>query len=136
MLEKLDNLNHRSPSIVNEAADGNNPIGARDLASMSVDELWSFREAIDAILAAKIRTELNELSRQLDRLSPRDKAAKRLTAKRSKAAARKYPSSRPVLLKYQNPERLFETWSGRGRRPLWLNEQLNIGKVLEDFSVA
>jgi len=133
VLEKLDNLNHRSPSIVNEAADGNNPIGARDLASMSVDELWSFREAIDAILAAKIRTELNELSRQLDRLSPRDKAAKRLTAKRSKAAARNYPTSRP---KYQNPERPFETWSGRGRRPYWLNEQLNIGKLLEEFSAA
>jgi DNA-binding protein H-NS len=103
---------------------------------MSVDELWILREAIDAILADKISMELNELSRQLDRLSPRDKAAKRVPAKRSKAAVRNYPSSRPVLPKYQNPERPFETWSGRGRRPRWLNEQLIIGKPLEDFSVA
>jgi DNA-binding protein H-NS len=134
VLDKLENFNLRSPSIVNEAADGKNSIGVRDLASMSVDELWTFREAIDAILAAKISTELNELSRQLDRLSPRDQAPKRVPAKRSKAAARK--SSRSVLPKYQNPERPFQTWSGRGRRPRWLSEQLNIGKLLEDFSVA
>ena len=136
MLEKLENLDLCGPSIVSETADGKSSIGARDLASMSVDELWTLRESIDAALTDKISTELNELRKQLDRLSPRDHANKRAFAKRSKTAAREHPPSRPVLPKYQNPMRPFETWSGRGRRPLWLKEQLIMGKPLEDFSVA
>ena len=131
MLEKLENLDLCSPSIVSETADGKSSMATRNLASMSVDELWTLRETINAILADKISTELNELSRQLDRLSPRDKAAK--FPERSKAVALKHPSSRPVLPKYQNPVRPFEIWSGRGRRPLWLKEQLVTGRLLEDF---
>ena len=131
MLEKLENFDLCSPSIVSETADGKSSMATRNLASMSVDELWTLRETIDAILADKISTELNELSRQLDRLSPRDKAAK--FPERSKAVALKHPSSRPVLPKYQNPVRPFEIWSGRGRRPLWLKEQLVTGRLLEDF---
>jgi DNA-binding protein H-NS len=131
VLEKLENLDLCSPSIVSETAYGKSSMAARDLASMSVDELWTLRETINAILADKISTELNELSRQLDRLSPRDRAGK--FPKRSKAVGLKHPSSRPVLPKYQNPVRPFEIWSGRGRRPLWLKEQLVTGKLLEDF---
>jgi DNA-binding protein H-NS len=131
VLEKLENPDLCSPSIDSETADGKSLIAARDLASMSVDELWTLRETIDAILADKIGTELNELRRQLDRLSPMDKAAR--FPRQSKAVARKYPASRPVLPKYQNPMRPFEIWSGRGRRPLWLKEQLVTGRLLEDF---
>jgi DNA-binding protein H-NS len=136
VLEKVENLDLCSPSIVDGTADGKSATGARDLASMSVDELWTLRESIDAALTDKISTELNELRKQLDRLSPKDHADKRASAERSKTAARKHPSSRPVLPKYQNPLRPFETWSGRGRRPLWLKEQLIMGKPLEDFSMA
>jgi DNA-binding protein H-NS len=134
VLEKLENMGVCSPSIVSETADSK--IGARDLVSMSVDELWALREKIDAILADKISAELQALGRQLDRLSPRNKAARHAPYKRLKVAAQKHQSSRPVLPKYQNPMRPFETWSGRGRRPLWLKEQLTMGKPLEDFSVV
>ena len=136
MLEKLENLDLCRPSIVSETADGKSSIGAHDLASMSVDELWALREIIDAILADKISAELQELGRQLDRLSPRAKAAHHTSRKHSKRVAQQYQSSRPVSPKYQNPMRPFETWSGRGRRPRWLKEQLITGKPLEDFSVA
>jgi DNA-binding protein H-NS len=135
VLEKLVNIDGCNPSIVDGTAGGKNSIGA-DLVSMSVDELWALRESIDAALTDKISTELNELRKQLDRLSPRDHANKRAFAKRSKTAAREHPPSRPVLPKYQNPARPFETWSGRGRRPLWLREQLTMGKPIEDFSVV
>jgi DNA-binding protein H-NS len=133
VLEKLENLNLHSPSIVGETADGKSLIAAPDLASMSVDELWSLRENIDTILAGKINAELNELRKRLDRLSPRDKAARHAIRKRLKAPAQKQQSSRSVLPKYRNPIRPVETWSGRGRRPLWLKEQLVAGRLLEDF---
>jgi DNA-binding protein H-NS len=135
MLE--EHLDHCSPSIVSETADGKNSNGARDLASMSVDELWAVRESIDAVLTAKISAELTELGRQLDRLCPRENNnGRHLSGKRSKATPQKNRSYRPVVPKYQNPSRPLEIWSGRGRRPLWLKEQIVSGKPLEAFSIA
>jgi DNA-binding protein H-NS len=133
VLEKLGDIDLCAPSIVGETADGRTSRAARDLASLSVDELWTLRETVDAILTDKISAELNELSRLLDRLSPREKTAK--FPKRSKAVARQHPSSHPALPKYQNPVRPLEIWSGRGRRPLWLKEKLVTGRLLEDFRV-
>lgn len=132
----LENPDHCSPSIVSETAEGKSSISARDLASMSVDELWTLRENIDAILAAKISAELDDLSRQLARLSPKDQVYEHSSLKRMKATLKKHRSDRAALRKYQNPMSPSETWEGRGRRPLWLKEQLVSGKPLEDFRVA
>ena len=129
----LENLDRCSPSIVGETANGKKS-NARDLASMSVDELWALRESIDAILAAKISVELNDLRRQLDRLNPKA-ADQHSLRKRSKVAVQKQRSHRSVLPKYQNPTKPFETWTGRGRRPHWLRDQLISGKPLEDFRI-
>lgn len=37
--------------------------------------------------------------------------------------------------KYRNPEDDTQTWSGRGRRPEWVNAALAAGKGLEDLAV-
>lgn len=37
--------------------------------------------------------------------------------------------------KYVHPENPAQTWTGRGRKPLWLREQLDAGKRLEDFAI-
>ena len=34
---------------------------------------------------------------------------------------------------YVNPENPEETWSGRGRRPRWVNDALTAGRALEDL---
>jgi DNA-binding protein H-NS len=41
-----------------------------------------------------------------------------------------------VAPKYRNPENSALTWSGRGKRPLWINEALAAGKTLEDLAVS
>jgi DNA-binding protein H-NS len=46
---------------------------------------------------------------------------------------RPYP---PVLPKYKNPNNPTETWSGRGKQPLWLRGQLKTGKKLDQFLIA
>jgi DNA-binding protein H-NS len=132
----LENSDDCSPSIVSETADGKSSIGARDITSMSVDELWTLRESIDAILAAKISAELDDLSRQLARLSPKAQVDEHSSLKRLKATVKKHRSDRAALPKYQNPMSPSETWEGRGRRPLWLIKQLTSGKPLEDFRIA
>ena len=42
---------------------------------------------------------------------------------------------RPATPKYANPENLDQTWSGRGRRPRWLEAALKKGKSLEDMAI-
>jgi len=37
--------------------------------------------------------------------------------------------------KYANPEDSTQTWSGRGRKPIWVHEALEAGKSLEEFEI-
>ena len=41
-----------------------------------------------------------------------------------------------VLPKYQNPDNHSEKWSGRGRKPKWVEEKLERGAKLEAFLIA
>jgi DNA-binding protein H-NS len=41
----------------------------------------------------------------------------------------------PVKPKYFNPADPDQTWTGRGRQPVWVRELLESGKTLEDISL-
>ncbi len=53
-------------------------------------------------------------------------------AKKSPAKGRKLGKVPP---KYRNPAKTSETWSGRGKQPRWLAEQVKKGKKPEDFLI-
>lgn len=42
---------------------------------------------------------------------------------------------KPVAPKYANPSNPSETWTGRGRKPLWVQAALNQGKSLESLLI-
>jgi len=42
---------------------------------------------------------------------------------------------KPVQPKYRNPENSENTWTGRGRRPIWVEQSLSAGKTLEDLLI-
>jgi len=42
---------------------------------------------------------------------------------------------RKVQPKYRNPEKRSETWSGRGRMPLWMSALVKKGKKTDDFLI-
>lgn len=44
-------------------------------------------------------------------------------------------AKKPAPQKYRNPENPIETWSGRGRKPLWVVKQLEGGKSLDDLRI-
>jgi DNA-binding protein H-NS len=90
-----------------------------DLATMSVDELWSLHEKVRATLSTKLDGEKRELERRLALLNGHPR--------------RPYPKVHP---KYRNPERPSETWSGRGRQPHWVGAQLRSGKKVDDLLIA
>lgn len=62
--------------------------------------------------------------------SNRTKAARKTTRKKTKTAVRK-----PAKIKYRNPADSSQTWTGRGKRPIWLRDALENGATLESFEV-
>lgn len=50
-------------------------------------------------------------------------------------AAKKTGATRKVAPKYRNPGNPKETWTGRGKQPRWLAEQVKKGKKPEDFLI-
>ena len=97
----------------------------RDLASMSIDQLWTLHEEVRAILSTKMDVQKRELERQLARLQG--------ITEHKPTACRPYPKVHP---KYRNPEKPSETWSGRGKRPHWVGAQLKSGKKVDELLIA
>lgn len=42
---------------------------------------------------------------------------------------------KPAAVKFRHPEDSSLTWSGRGKRPNWLQAELAKGKQIEDFAI-
>mgnify|MGYP003478436811 FL=1 len=42
---------------------------------------------------------------------------------------------KPVKPKYANPANRAETWTGRGRKPRWVEAALKAGKKIEDLAI-
>lgn len=51
---------------------------------------------------------------------------------KSKAAG----SRAPAPAKYRNPKNAAEVWSGRGRKPLWVEKAIKGGATLESLAIA
>lgn len=89
-------------------------------------------------LKADLETELKE----------REKAKLLDARKAAEAAAKKHGFSlsdimgggkkakkAPAAPKYKNPDNASETWSGRGRQPVWFKTALAAGKSPEDMAI-
>ncbi len=73
--------------------------------------------------------------------APAKKAAKKSAEKATKKAAKAAKTAKlrkpgkKVAPKYRNPANTKELWSGRGKQPRWLAEQVKKGKKVEDFLI-
>jgi DNA-binding protein H-NS len=106
-----------------------------ELESMSLDELWSLHEKISALLSTRIQAEKHELEKRLAVLNRGNDVISQSGASwppQNGKARRKYPR---VLPKYRNPQ-TSETWSGRGKRPLWLVAAMKSGRKIEEFRIS
>jgi DNA-binding protein H-NS len=97
----------------------------RNFGTMSTDELWSLHEEVCAILSTKLGAEKQKLERRLARLDGR--------IEHEQKVRRAYPKVHP---KYRNPERPFETWSGRGKQPRWISAQLRSGNKVDELLIS
>lgn len=99
-----------------------------DLYKMSAEELKELRADIDKAL------ETIEVRRKAEALKAAEQAAKAYGFSLSdlKDAGTKGSKNPP---KYANPEDPSQTWTGRGRKPKWVNDALKAGKKLEDLAI-
>lgn len=101
-----------------------------DLGTLSVSELNALKGNIDNAIDQRRHTELMELNSQIHAIVD----ASPFTLEEI-LEARKVKVRKPVAPKYAHPDDSSMTWTGRGRRPLWVEEQLNNGKTLEDLAI-
>ena len=91
--------------------------------------------------------ELRDLRNKLDRaISTFEDRRKREALAAAEHAAKEYgfnladltngrPARAKVAPKYANPADPSLTWTGRGRKPRWIQEHLDTGKKLEDLEI-
>jgi DNA-binding protein H-NS len=99
----------------------------QDFDSMDVEQLWALHEEIADVLTQRIQAERALLEERLMKLEVSTRKAKEVRPPR-----RRYP---PVTQKFRNPDNPDQTWSGRGKKPVWLREQLAAGRRMDEFKI-
>ncbi|HTQ80685.1 MAG TPA: H-NS histone family protein [Thermoanaerobaculia bacterium] len=102
-----------------------------DLSKLSFEELQALGQEIETELASRREAEKERVRKQMQELAESiGMTVEEILGKEgAKGRAGKGEA------KYRHPENPEWVWSGRGKRPTWLNEALSAGKSLEDFAV-
>ena len=100
-----------------------------DISNLSVAELEALKGSIDTAISSRRQTELVGLREAIDDML--EKAGFTLDEVMQARATKK----RVIEPKYFNPNNKEQTWSGRGRKPSWVEELLASGGSLEDCTI-
>lgn len=102
-----------------------------DLSSLSMPELLDLEKDVKKAIAAAEKRARKEAIAEIKAVAQKHglslnevMAEERATNGKSTAAA-----------KYANPADATQTWSGRGRRPQWVNDALAAGQSLDDLAL-
>ena len=115
--------------------DGNGDMShwSEAFGAMDLEALKEMRRSVDRAISSY------ETRKRKEALSALEQVAKDHGFKLSDLVADQKPgkASRSVepgaAAAYVNPENPDETWSGRGRRPRWVNDALTAGRALDDL---
>ena len=114
------------------------------LAKMNYSELLELRKRVDDAIEHRYSQERQELTKSLsgiaklmgvDVRTAAPKPAAKSAPKSAQAKRRSSLKGKKVKPKYQNPQNREQTWTGRGRQPLWLAHEIAAGKKIESFLI-
>lgn len=99
-----------------------------ELDSLSLKDLKSLQSEVAEMIAT---FEVRKKQEALSALEEQAKAFGYSLSDLMGAAASK--KRKPAKAKYANPENRAETWTGRGRKPRWMEAALKAGRKPEDM---
>lgn len=101
-----------------------------NIDEMSLDELKTLRKRVEKAIAGYEDRKKKEALDQLEKAA-RDMgfSLAELTGAGSAKPRRTVPP------KYANPADPSQTWTGRGRKPRWVQDALDSGKSLDDLAI-
>ncbi|HEY6897479.1 MAG TPA: H-NS histone family protein [Rhodocyclaceae bacterium] len=103
-----------------------------DLSKLSIAELKELQTRIPAEIQKRKSEEKQQVLKELaDLAAAKGFSLDELMAKKSA----KTGSRKPAAVKYRHPSDSSLTWTGRGRKPLWVAQWLENGKTLEALAV-
>lgn len=101
-----------------------------DIDDLSLSELKALRAKVDRAIATY------EERKKKEALAELDEFARKMGYSLAELIAMKGEKPRKtVAAKYVNPANASETWTGRGRKPKWVEAALASGKSLEDIAI-
>lgn len=105
-----------------------------NVSLMSSSELQSLREEIDSELTRR-ESKLKAIEEIKRMAQEKGLKMEELLTELGGSKVRTKRDSAPVAPRYRNPDNKVQTWSGRGKRPLWLNAALKAGRSLDDLRI-
>ena len=99
------------------------------LEDMSLEELKALHKEVTRAVTSYEERKKQEAREQLE------KQAKELGFSLSDLTGKVKTKRTPAAPKYANPENHADTWSGRGRKPKWLEEAIAQGHDMEEFTI-
>jgi DNA-binding protein H-NS len=105
-----------------------------DLSGLSIADLEKLIDSAKSRIEQLKRQQLADLRRTLEQQAK--EAGFDIYELFGTGRAAKAPSAKkPVAPKYRDPANPNNTWSGRGKHPVWLREALATGKTLDSFAI-
>lgn len=105
-----------------------------NLKTLSLEELIKTKHQVEYLIKEKQKEQKKDLINQF-----KEQAAKLgLTLEEvmgMESGKGRKTKGQKVAPKYQHPNDPSLTWTGRGRKPLWVEDQLKSGKRLEDLEI-
>lgn len=103
-----------------------------ELSNLTIEQLEQLKLDIDREISDRKKHKQKSLRADIERLAR--EAGVSLDELFGGAAKSAKPKN-TVAAKYRNPADPSQTWSGRGRQPVWLAALLAEGKSLTDFLI-
>lgn len=100
-----------------------------DVNSMSKKELVKLKGEVEKALSSI------EKRKKADAKKAIEEAAKKHGFSLNEILGKQKSTRSKGVAKYKNPDDPSQTWSGRGRQPLWIKNALGKGKKLSDFAI-
>ena len=100
------------------------------LNTMTVPQLIELQEAVGKMIKTKQKDARSELLAQFSELS------KNSGLTLEEVIGKTVKKKTPPPIKYRNPDDKNQTWTGRGKKPKWIQTALDQGKKIEDFDVS